>query len=39
MFDNAEMRDSYLALARSYEQLADALGRQEPSSNPERVED
>jgi hypothetical protein len=39
MFDNAEMRDSYLALARSYEQLADALGRQGPSSNPERVED
>ena len=38
MFDNAELRDSYLALARSYEQLANALRRREPSSNTESFE-
>jgi len=37
-FDNAELRDSYLALARSYEQLANALRRREPSSNTESFE-
>ena len=38
IFDNAELRDSYLALARSYEWLADALGRQGSSSNTEPFE-
>jgi len=32
VFENFELRDSYLALARSYEMLADALTRREPSN-------
>jgi hypothetical protein len=29
VFDNMELRESYLALARSYERLADALVKRE----------
>jgi hypothetical protein len=31
VFDRSELRESYLALARSYERLADALGRRRSS--------
>jgi hypothetical protein len=39
LFDNPELRDSFLALARSYELLAHAAGTPTPSSEAERVED
>jgi len=38
-FDNSELRDSYLALARSYERLANALQMRSPSGNTEHIQD
>ena len=38
VFDSSELRESYLALARSYERLAEALERHR-SSNAKWVED